>query len=167
MRIFVVLAILAGAGWYWLAGSKRISEADIHAHYTAQIQAFAERDAKTMCEALDDGFRGTGTTVSRAGRVEESTDKPQACASMEQFFATAKKLESQMPGGFQIDTDHRIESITLSGDKKQATVRVNSVVKFGNPQMLLMKFTSEQTDTFMRKNGRLRQVAQEGRTLIE
>jgi hypothetical protein len=76
-------------------------------------------------------------------------------------------MESQLPGGFQIDTDHRIESVTLSADRKQATVKVNSVIKLGNPQVLLMKFTSEQTDTFVRKNGRLRLVSQASKTLVE
>lgn len=167
MRIFVVLAILAGAGWYWLVGSKRISEEDVHAHYSAQMQAFGERDAKAMCDALDDAFRGTGTAVSRAGRVEESTDKSQSCANMEQFFADAKKMGSVLPGGFQIDTHHDIESITLSPNKRQATVQVSSTIKLGNPQVLLMKFTSQHTDTFARKNGRLRLVSQESKTLIE
>jgi hypothetical protein len=167
MRIFVVLVIVAGAGWYWLVGSKRISEDDVHAHYTTQMQALAERDVKSMCNGLDDAYQGTDTIVSRAGRVEESTDKAKACANVERFFANAKQLESQLPGGFQIDTDQRIQSITLSADRKQATVQVNSVVKLGNPQVLLLKFTSQQTDTFVRKNGHLRQVSQVSKTLIE
>jgi hypothetical protein len=167
MRILVLLIIAAGAGWWWLVGSKRISEEDVHAHYMAQMQAFAERDAKSMCDALDDAFQGTDSMVSRAGRVQESLDKAKACANMEQFFTDAKQMESQLPGGFQIDTDHRIESVTLSADRKQATVKVNSVIKLGNPQVLLMKFTSEQTDTFVRKNGRLRLVSQASKTLVE
>lgn len=167
MRIVLVLAIVAGAGWYWLVGSKRISEEDVNAHYTAQMHAFAERDAKAMCDALDDAFQGTGTTVSVAGRVEETTDKAQACANMERFFADANKLGSALPGGFQIDSDMRIASITLSADKKQATAQVSSTYRLGNPQRLLLTFSSEQTDTFVRRNGALRLVSQAGKTRIE
>lgn len=167
MRFFLFLAIVAGTGWYWLVGSKRISEDDVNAHYKAQMHAFADRDAKAMCDALDDAFHGSDTTVSVAGRVEESTDKSQTCAKIEQFFADAKKMGSVLPGGFQIDTDVHIRSITLSADKKQATVQVSSTYKLGNPQILLMKFSSEQTDTFIRKNGALRLVSQAGSTRIE
>ena len=164
--LIVILAIVAG-GWYWMKGSKSISEADVHAHYSAQIQALADRDTKKMCAAFDDGFSGSGTTVSAAGRVNESVDKAKACASLEEFFASAKKLEAQMPGGFQIDTEQHVQSIEISPDKKKATVAVKSVMKLGNPQMLLMKFTNEQTDTFVRKNGQLKLVAQTGKTVVE
>ena len=168
MKILVLIVAIAGGGWYWFMGSKRVSESDVHAHYTQQTRAFAERDLKAICDGIDDAFSGEDTLVSAAaGRVNQSVDKAKACSSYEDFFANAKKLEASVPGGFQIDTSQNLRGIEISADKKRAVVQVQSVVKMGTPQVLLAKFTSEKTDTFERRNGRLKLVSQTSKTLME
>lgn len=167
MKILVLILAMAGGGWYWFVGAKRVSESDVHALYTERTKAFAERDAKALCDGVADTFSGSDTMVSAAGRANQTADKAKACSGYEDFFASAKKLEATLPGGFQIDTHQDLKSIEISPDKKRATVRAHSVIKMGNPQMLLMQFTTESTDTFERRNGKLKLVSQTSKTVVE
>ena len=67
MRKFVLLAILAGAGWWHFIGGRTIDETHVQQFYQDLEHATLSRDPQALCKLLDNDFQSVGT-ISMGGR---------------------------------------------------------------------------------------------------
>ena len=164
-----VLIGLAGAlgAWYFWVGSRYISEADVRAQYQNEANWLDEGQHAKICDAFDDQYVGHIASVSAAGRVLEATDKTQSCAAIEAFFATLKKLNDKVGGGVVTNSNVTLEKVEISADRRTATVTVRSAVRVGTEKVLMMKMTSEGTDTLIKRHGTVYRLRAEGKTLLQ
>lgn len=167
MKIILVLIAFAIGGWYWFVGSRQISEGDVNGFFQQELQWLDDGKAKEMCASLDEKYTQHMTQVSMAGRVVEEADKAKSCQATEELFETVDKLKSQFGDSAGVEVSETLDQIDISSDKKTATVKVRSVFKMGTEQVLMMKITSETTETFVKRNGKLLRLSAEGKSLIE
>lgn len=167
MKILWILIACAAGGWYWLVGSRQISESDVQSYYTQELQWLDEGKSKEMCDSLDEKYSARMVQVSASGRVVEQFDKAKNCHATEVLFESVKKLNDTMGGGVVFNAQNNLNKIELSSDKKTATVSVQSILKMGTEKVLMMKMTSESTETFIKRNGKLLRLSAEGEVLVE
>lgn len=164
-----VLIVLAGAlgAWYFLVGSRYISEADVRAQYQNEANWLDEGQHAKICAAFDEQYVGHIASVSAAGQVLEATDKAQSCAAIEAFFATLKKLNDKVGGGVVTNSDVTLEKVDISADRRTATVTVRSEVRVGTEKVLMMKMSSQGTDTLIKRHGTVYRLRAEGKTSVQ
>ena len=164
-----VLIVLAGAlgAWYFLVGSRYISEADVRAQYQSEADWLDQGQHARICAAFDEQYVGHIASVTAAGSVLENTDKAQSCAAIEAFFATLKKLSDKAGSDVVTNSDVTLEKVEISADRRTATVTVRSEVRVGTEKMLMMKMTSEGTDTLIKRHGTVYRLRAEGKTLLQ
>ncbi|MDP3650644.1 MAG: hypothetical protein Q8R67_03070 [Rhodoferax sp.] len=167
MKVILVMVAFAIGGWYWFVGGRQISETDVHGFFQQELQWLDDGKAKEMCASLDEKYTQRMTQVSMAGRVEDEADKAKSCQATEKLFETVDKLKSQFGDGAGVEVSEKVDSIDISSDKKTAIVKVRSVFKMGTEQVLMVKITSETTETFVKRNGKLLRLSAEGKSLIE
>nr|WP_315494132.1 hypothetical protein [uncultured Rhodoferax sp.] len=167
MKIFLVLVACAVGGWYWFVGGRQISESDVRSYYTKELLFLDDGNSKEMCASLDEKYSSRMIQISAAGRVVEETDKAKSCQAIEALVETVKKLNDQFGGGVVTNTEDNLDKIEISSDKKTATVSVRSIFKVGTEKVLMIKMTSNTTETFVKRNGKLLRLRAEGQTLIE
>lgn len=150
-----VLMVLVGgvAAWYFLVGSRYISEADVRAQYQNEVNWLDEGQHAKICAAFDDDYVGHVASEIPTGRVLEATDKAQSCAAIEAFVANIKKLNEKVGGGVVTNSDVTLEKVAISADRQTATVSVRSEVRVGTEKTLMMKLNSEATDTLIKRHG--------------
>ncbi|MBE9609158.1 nuclear transport factor 2 family protein [Chitinilyticum piscinae] len=143
-KILFVALLLAAAGWWYFVASRSISEEQAREYYAHYEKAMLTRDPKAMCALLADDFQGS----SNIGSI----DKKSTCADQEEFFSTIAQLGEKMGGMMQLDSRYEIHSVTLSADKKQATVNLSSELDVGGS---IMNIKAQSTDTLIRRNGKV------------
>ncbi len=162
---WVLTVLVAGIGaWYFLVGSRYISEADVRAQYQNEANWLDEGQHDKICAAFDEQYVGHVASVTAAGRVLEETNKAQSCAALETFFVTLKKLNDKVGGGVVTNSDVTLEKVVISPDRRTATVSVRSEVRVGTEKMLMMKMSSEGTDTLIKRHGSVYRLRAEGKT---
>ena len=161
--ILLGLAACLGA-WYFLVGSRYISEADVRAQYQNEANWLDEGQPAKICAAFDDQYVGRIASITAAKGVLEETDKAKSCAAIEVFFADLKKLNDKVGGGVVTNSVVTLEKIAISADRLTAVVTVRSEVRVGTEKVLLMKMTSKGTDTLIKRQGSIYRLRADGET---
>jgi hypothetical protein len=71
-------------------------------------------------------------------------------------------MEEKLGQELFINMEHTIDSVVLSADRKSATVQMSSEIRIGTERRLYMKITESQTDTVIRRMGKVKFLASEG-----
>ena len=164
--VFIVLAGCLGT-WYFLVGSRYISEADVRAQYQNEANWLDEGQYAMICAAFDAQYVGHIASVTAAGRLLEDTNKAQSCVAIEAFVTSLKKLNDKVGGGVVTNSDVVLEKVEISADRRTATVTVRSQVRVGTEKVLMMKMTTESTDTLIKRHGTIYRLRAEGKTLLQ
>jgi hypothetical protein len=153
--LFVLIAIVGGAGWWYFVGGRRLSESDVREFYVQQEQATLERSPGKLCDLLDDGF--IGIQPGTAGGA--SRDKKQQCGDYRGMFAVFDRMGAQLGGQLQLDYSYKINSIEISPDRQSASVDANYSLDVAGS---VMNIRSRSTDSLVQRFGKTLMVRSEG-----
>ena len=159
MKKLLLVALMAGAAWWYFAGGRKLTEAHVHTFYRNLEVATLNRQPEELCALLADDFKSTGS-VSVAGQRSTGTqDKAQTCEGYRKLYASWEKLGDKMGGTLQLDSEYKVNSITLSADGKTATVDFSSTLDVAGS---IMNLRSRSTDTLIRRNGKVLMLRSDG-----
>ena len=152
MKKLILLALIAVGAWWHFVGGRKLSDDSVNAFYRDYQSATLSRNPEALCGLLADDFHGSGSVALGKGVAQESSDKAQTCEAWDGLFASWVKLGDAMGGVLQLDSHYEIHSITLSPDKKTATVDISSKLDVAGS---IMNLRARSTDTLIRRNGKV------------
>ena len=161
MRKVILLVIFFGmAGWWFMVGGRKMSEEHVRGFYRDYEAATLSRQPEALCNLLDDRFAGTAI-VSMQGHIASTTqNKAETCESMHEQYASWSQIGDKMGGLLQLDSHYTIHSITISPDRRSATVEISTSLDVGGTIMLIR---SRSKDTLVRQNGLVRMLNSDAR----
>ena len=151
-KIILLVIVIAAAVWYFDL-SHKMTETAIRKSYQTQFEALQRFDPKPLCDVLDDDY----TATVKAHGAAKAKDKASACAELTRGLRRLKTLSDRTAGLLEPDYDFEIKSISLSADRKFATVEVSSTMRLGD--MTLAR--SRQIDHLISRMGRIRSTSSE------
>jgi ketosteroid isomerase-like protein len=151
MKKLVLLVVLAALAWWYFDGSRKLSEEAIREHYQEQLEATASFDTERLCAAMADDYRVTDVSQGLQGQQKLTMDKAQACDALSQSLGMFKQLSDASGGKFRLDIGYEIKSITVSADRKSASVEGISTFKLGDRLVA----RTRGTDRLIRRNGKI------------
>lgn len=159
----IALAGCIGYGiWFVAIGGKQIATEDVEELYRQYGSAFDRGDGKAVCDLFNDGVTGKYKSTSRSMPVKELVSKASVCSSVDDFYQTKKQLENATGQELYTNFAYTINSISISPDKKTATVDVLMEMRIGTEQGALFDMRSTQTDVIKRSFGKSRFVQTDG-----
>lgn len=159
MKKFILIAILAGAGWWYFIGGRTISEQHVARFYQELEAATLSRNPEALCALLADDFVTSGT-VAIGGQNRSSTqNKAQTCDAYVATYASFEKLGDKMGGMLQLDSNYEIKRIDVQPDGKSAIVDFSSSLDVAGT---ITNIRSRSTDTLIRRNGKTLMLRSEG-----
>jgi len=150
-RLLVLLAILAGAAWWWT--HRGIEAGRVDAFYDAQIAAFKAGDPKRLCDQYADDYRAHEHQISVYGAQDADADKKQSCDAIAALFDFKKKFEAAAPAGSILGTTLNVDftDVRIASNGKSADVHLKVYMNFGNA----LETHSEGTEHLVLRRGRL------------
>ncbi len=165
----IVLVLLAFVGFFgvryamglFVAMRTELDEDIVHAHYQKQINAMRMFDAKTLCGMLHPRFRGMDVIV--VGKQEEkiASNRDTNCAEsrramegMRAVYEATKKAP---------DLKYTIESVTLSEDRRQASVKLRFEVTVENT----FTASGDALETLTRERGKVYILSSQSRGTLK
>ena len=140
MRNALVLLVLAAIAWYAWGTLRKLDDAKVRAFYTVAQAAIDANDADTLCAMMAPDYvsERSGTLSGRdvGGRMDRDT----ACGNLRAVMALQAKT------GMRLSTATQIDSITLSPDRREATVATRERTRGANGMVV----ASRSTDTLVR-----------------
>lgn len=153
------LAIRHGMSYYRGAQSK-LDEDIVYAHYQRQINALRSFDADTQCASLHRAFRSVDVVRTPKGEETVAMDQREACAATRDSMLTLKALVKSLK--IEPDMKFTIESIELSEDRRQATVKLRASMQLGKE----FSSTTRGTEVLVRAKGHVFVMNSSARTVI-
>ncbi|EIL99812.1 hypothetical protein RHOFW104T7_07735 [Rhodanobacter thiooxydans] len=154
-KVILLIVLIAAAVWYFDI-SRRMTEAAVRESYQTQVEALQRFDAEPLCDSLDKGY-SESVVMRGASAPAKMQDKATACAELTRTLRRFKTLSERTAGMIEPDYDYEIQSITLSPDRKQATVEISSTMRIGD--MTLAR--SHSVEHLIRRLGRIRNTGGE------
>jgi len=151
VRLLVLLAIVAGAAWWWTHRS--IDQGRVDAFYRDEVAAFVAGDPRRLCEQYADDYRGHQHEVTAFGAQDGDFDKAQSCAAIEALFDFKKKFEAAAPAGSILGTTLNLDpgDVRIAVDGKSVDVHLKVYMNFGNA----LETHGEGTEHLVMRRGRL------------
>ena len=162
LKLVALVACGAYGAWYVAIGGRQISEEHVRDLYHDYWSAFDKGDGKAVCSLFSDDVSGNFKSTSRSMHVKESIDKATACSAVDDFYQSKKHLEESIGQDLHTNFEYTIKSISISPDKKSATVEVLTEVRIGTEQKSLLDMRSDQVDKIKRSLGRAQFVQSDG-----
>jgi len=162
MRIFFILAIIAGALWFYFIGGRTLDEQQVKNAYASYWSAFDSGDQKAACDLFAKEFSATIKTRAPTGMVNETATKEAACKGITEFYAMKDSMAQKAGEELYVNIEYTVDGISIAPDKKSATARVTSEIRIGTEKRLFLKINEVQTDTLKRELGKTQFVATEG-----
>lgn len=159
MRVLVILAALGLAGWGLTVMGSKMSESDVRDFYAAQREAVLKLDADAVCDMLAEDFSGKVTTYVLSYERRDVANKDTSCNNVRQSLSQVEQMQSMLGNDGTFDYTYDIKKITLSEDRKTATVDVRSVMRLPGAVV-----TSRQVDTVVRRQFRMFATGSEGKS---
>lgn len=147
----VILIVITTATWWFFIGGRTLSEARVNSFYQDIETAILEKDADTLCGKLATDFQGSGTLLFGEQQRSDQLNKTQACEDLTELQRTYDMLNKKMGGMLAVSHTHMIHRISLSPDKRTATVEITHTLNVGGN---LLSVNAHSTDTLIRKNGK-------------
>jgi hypothetical protein len=163
MRKILLLAILAGAGWWYFIGGRTITEGHVVRFYQELERATLSRNPEALCAMLDEDFESVGIIDMGGQSVESTQNKVETCEGYTDMYQNFALLGDKMGGMVQLDSSWEIKSVEIEPDGKSATVDFFSSLDVAGR---LMNIRSRSTDTLIRRNGKVLMLYSEGKGSI-
>lgn len=129
LRNLVFVLLLAVAAVMVHDNGRRISEADVRAHYSQQMQALAAFDSETICRSMADEFALRSVEHANGEAMRMTMDRAAGCRQMEDAIALMRVLHNRTGGMVGIDFDYEITRIDIAPGRRRATVEATSTAK--------------------------------------
>lgn len=162
----VALAIVGAFGIQYamkrfVAMRTELSEDIVYAHYQQQINAMRMYDTKTLCGMLHPRFRGMDVVV--IGKKEEklATDRKSNCEEIRQGMAGMRAMHETTKKA--PDLKYTIESVTLSEDRRQASVKL----RFEMTVHSAFTANGNTLETLIRERGKVYTLSSQSRGTIK
>ena len=156
-----VLFFLVALGAYlFRSHMSKLDEEIVYAYYQENINATRRFDAKTVCSMYDTRFRAVDVSRSPQGESRLTLNRKQACDATRDSFEMLKKVVKA--ARTEPELKYTIESVTISPDSKQATVKLRASMRIGKK----LSVTSSGTETLIRRLRGVRSLGSETRTTI-
>lgn len=162
MRNIFILALVAGALWFYFIGGRTLDEQQVKAAYASYWSAFDAGDQKAACELFAKDFSATIKTRTPGGAVTESANQQDACSGVTKFYAMKDEMAKKAGVELYTNIEYTLDDIQIAPDKKSATARVTSEIRIGTEKRLFLKINEVQIDTLKRDLGKTQFVATEG-----
>jgi uncharacterized protein YeeX (DUF496 family) len=163
LGVMLVVGFFAARYTIGLATQLRthIDEDMVYAHYQKQINAMRMYDAKTLCAMLHPRFRGMDVIV--VGKKEERipSNRDSNCAETRTAMAQMREIyeaTKQPP-----DLKYTIQSVTLSEDRRQASVRLKFEMTVGN----VFTASGDTLETLTRERGKVYLLSSQSRGTVK
>jgi hypothetical protein len=160
MKKFLLLAMVAGAGWWYFIGSRTITEPEVVRFYQDLEAATLSRNPEALCALLADDFHSVGTVDMGGRRNTLSQDKAQACEAYADMYKNFELLGDKMGGTLQLDSSYELKSVAIQPDGKSAIVDYSSSLDVAGT---IMNMRSRSTDTLVRRNGKVLMLSSDGK----
>ncbi|NOT89749.1 MAG: hypothetical protein HOP03_16455 [Lysobacter sp.] len=156
---FVFLGMILGLQMLRSKMSK-IDEALVYEYYQDNINATRRFDARKLCAMYDLKYRMVD--VSRGPRGEERIEmgRQEACKAVDESMTMMKKLVEKTR--VEPEFKYTIESVSISPDRRQATVKLRASMRIGKK----LSITSSGTETLVRRLGDMRSLTSETRSKV-
>lgn len=162
MIISVGVMAAAVAGMYAIQRKmSRLDEDIVYAHYQDEVNALRRLDAKTLCGMMAKDYRQSAIGPGDKADAPVVLDRDAACAAMQDAMRQLYKVAKPMK--IAPEVKYTIESVTLSPDHRQATVKLRSSLKIGRR----VSIESTGTETLVRTLGEVRSLSAESRTTMK
>lgn len=144
------LLVLCIAGAVAYDHGRKLSEADVRAYYSDQLQAYRKSDAEALCGTMAKDF--SLRVVARVGGASErsTVDGAAACEQLQEMIRLMDTLAERSRGLLTIDVAYDIRSIRISPDRRRATVEVTSTAKVGERLIARSRSREELSRAFWR-----------------
>jgi hypothetical protein len=163
MKKLVLLFLIAAAGWYYFIAARKLDEAKIRAYYEQQTIGTLSREPTALCDLMADDFRGVNRLVVGSRRQEGDVGQEESCEEIKRMYSNIEAVGNRMGGIAQLDYSQEIDNIEISSDGKTATVTTTFSLDIAGQHMRLR---GTNTDTLIRRNGRVLAIRTEGRTRV-
>lgn len=131
VRNLLVVLLLAVVAVVVHDNGRRISEADVRAHYRQQMQALTAFDSEAACKAMAADFELRSVEHANGEATRMTLDRAASCRQMEDAIALMRVLHNQTGGLVGIDFSYEITRIDIVPGGRRATVEATSTAKIG------------------------------------
>lgn len=159
-KLIVSICVLAAAAGGMFAIQRRMSQLDddiVYAHYQDEVNAMRRLDAKALCGMMAKDYRHVEIERTAQGEARIELGRDDACTAIQASMRGLYKIAKPMK--IAPDVKYTIESVTLSPDRRQATVKLRTSLKIGRR----VSIESTGTETLVRTLGEVRAIASESR----
>lgn len=161
-----VLAIVAFFGIKYGIGQYRemqstLDEDIVYAYYQKQINAMRTFDAETQCRMLHPRYRAVDQSRTPDGEQTLVLDRREACKGLREAMDTMKAVVKTLK--VEPDMKFTIESVDLSPDRRQATVKLRYALEMGKA----LSASATATETLVRQKGDVYVVGSQSKSVIK
>jgi ketosteroid isomerase-like protein len=163
-NLIVSVGVLAAAAGGMFAIQRKMSQLDediVYAHYQEEVNAMRRLDAKALCGMMAKDYRHVEIERTAKGEERIELGRDDTCTAIQVSMRALYKVAKPMK--IAPDVKYTIESVTLSPDHRQATVKLRSSLKIGRR----VSIESTGTETLVRTLGEVRSVSAESRTTMK
>jgi hypothetical protein len=159
-NLIVSICVLTGAAGGMFAIQRKMSQLDediVYAYYQQEVNALRRLDARALCGTMAKDYRHVQIVSTPKGEQRIELDRDATCDATEASMRALYKIAKPMK--LAPDVKYTIESVTLSPDRRQATVKLRSSLAIGRR----VSIESAGTETLVRNLGEVRAIASETR----
>lgn len=156
----VVLLLTALGVHLFRVQMSKLDEDIVYDFYQKQINATRSFDSEALCRMYDRRYRAIDISNGPQGQARLDMNRKQACAATRESMAMMAKLVRATR--VEPEFKYTIESVSLSSDRKQATVKMRASMRIGRQ----LSVTSTGTETLVRSMGKVTTLGSESRSTI-
>lgn len=138
----------------------KLDEDLVYDYYQKNINAARMFDARTLCAMLHKNYRAVDVARTPRGEQRLAMNRKQSCDATRESMATMKKFAAATR--IEPEFKYTIESVTLSPDRKQATVKIRGSMRVGKR----FSVSTAGTETLVRRMGRVLSTASDTRSTV-
>jgi hypothetical protein len=138
----------------------KLDEDIVYEHYQKSINATRLFDARTLCGMMHKTYRAVDVAKTPRGEQRLAMNRKQACDATRETMATMKKVVAA--SRLEPEFKYTIESVTLSSDRKEATVKIRASMRVGKR----LSVSTVGTETLVRRMGRVLSTGSDTRSTV-
>ena len=160
VAMVVVLLLLMLGFQLFRSNMSKLDEDLVYEYYQNNINATRRFDGKKLCAMYDKQFRMIDVSRGPGGEQRITMDRREACKAVSESMSMMKKLVAKTR--IEPEFKYTIESVSISPDRKQATVKLRASMLIGKK----LSITSTGTETLVRRMGDVRSLTSESRSTV-
>ena len=130
MKLVVQVLLILVLGLHLLRiESAKLDEDLVYDYYQKNINATRLFDAETLCEMMDPEYRMVDVGKTPRGEQRVVMGRKQACDATRESMGMMRKAVAKLR--VEPEFKYTIESVTLSPDRRRATVKVRASMRIG------------------------------------